>query len=201
MSRLIQYLLAFTFTLIGFNTYAQEKEDTTTFATEVLLTGKPYHAKVRLINGQKLKGILKSIGAYSIQMDDIVYKRSHGNYPTDSSTVSGSGQEIQYGEIMDIKIRGSAGEVMGGFLVGALVGTLVGGVAGLALPCEDCNADEKVGAILFLGALGGVALAPVGAMNGPFIVHVTVDGEYSNYEKFKKEMEAKRIKRIRKQKK
>lgn len=197
MTRITPFLLIATFMSIALNSFAQDQTDTTRFATGVAISGKPFYAKVRLINNRKLKGELKSIGPYSITLENIVYKESRIDYASDSSVRPGN--EIRYSDIMDIKIKGTTGEVMGGFLIGSLVGAVGGALAGIAIPCTECDSDEKFTEVFAFAGIGAVILGPVGAIESPYIVHVTIDGEYGNYEEFKYRMEKKMAKRRRKQ--
>jgi hypothetical protein len=189
MNRIKAFVLAPFVAAFGFASYAQETidmENDNIEISNVPVQKKKHRTKITLITGQKLKGTITSIGDKSIQLKKVVYKNSGIVHAAPGESMSFN--EVNYNDIQTIKIRGSIGETIGGFLVGTVAGVIVGG---LSVSCEDCNLDEELALIVIFAGLGGVIGGPIGAIDGPFIVHIKIAGQYSNYEKFRNEMEKK----------
>jgi hypothetical protein len=186
---------------IVFASYAQEKIDVEKYNIEipnVPKKGKECHAKIILINGQKLKGVITSIGHSSIQMEKVVYKNRQGVHAAADKSLQYN--EVVYSDIQNITIRGTIGESIVGFLLGTGVGILGGAIVGLGvgLGCEDCDLETRfVGLPLIFGAVGGAVLGPVAAV-GPFIQKINIAGEYGNYQEFKNDMKKEKIKKKKK---
>jgi hypothetical protein len=90
------FLLLPLLVLGGFASYAQEKIDVNNYNIEApnLPSQKKYRAKVTLTNGQKLKGIMTSVGENSIQLEKVVYKNSKRGRPDSQTAISFN--EISY---------------------------------------------------------------------------------------------------------
>ena len=183
-----------------FHSFAQEKVDPENYRLDVpnAPTEKKRHAQVGLINGQKLKGTIISIGENSIQLENVVYKNPKGGGSLDPQK-SIPFNEINYNDIQYISIRATAGTTFKGFLKGTGMGTLFVGVLGgvrLAVDCETCNLEEGVGLILFFGSIGAVIGGPVGAVFAARETYI-IKGQDDNFERFKNKMKGKAMKKSR----
>ena len=190
MTKIDKALLIVLFSLSGFNTFAQEVLDINNYELDKSVKQKSIHAKITLTNGRKVKGRIKAIGDYSIHMAEITHK---GLQRPNSIALN---NEIHYTDIRKIKIR-NIGASIGGFVVGTTLGVLAGGLVGFLSSCDDCEPEERLAKSAVFAGLGGIILGPYAAFDGPFIVHLTIEGQYNNYEGFKNEMERRRIKRER----
>ena len=91
MHKINNLLLIIFFLPYKFNSYAQDKVDAENYNIEipnVPSQGKQHHAKITLINGQKLKGVITSIGDNGIQLEKVVYKKSKGGRPETQKPLS-----------------------------------------------------------------------------------------------------------------
>ena len=193
VKRITNSLLVALCSIIGLSAHGQQPIDVSKYELDRSVKQKKHHAKITLTNGQVVKGTIKAIDYYSIQLEDAVYKRSHRGHPPSDNLVINN--EVQYGNIQKIKIR-NIGASIAGFVVGTTVGSVVGGLVGLLSPCDDCEPEERLGKSAIFAALGGIVIGPYAAFDGPFIVNRTIDGQYNNYETFRNEMEKRRIKKM-----
>ena len=185
MNRIHVYLTPAFVLLLGVTNYAQEidvKNYNITAPKE-----KHYHTKILLTNGQTVKGVIKRVGFYTIELEKVIYKS-----PQPDSATQIPNHEISYTTIKSIKIR-SVGAAIVGSVAGTLIGAIIGGLAGF-IGCKDCNtSDERLGSA-FLGTMAGAGLGAVGgAILGP--PSFEIGGQYVNFEKFKSWMDRKRMKR------
>ena len=185
MNRIYVYLIPAFVLLLGFASYAQDidvKNYNITAPKE-----KHYHTKILLTNGQTVKGVIKRVGLYTIELEKVIYKKTQPD-----SAIQIQSNEISYTTIKSIKIR-SVGAAIVGSVAGTLLGAMIGGIAGF-IGCRDCNtSDERLGSA-FLGTMAGAGLGAVGgALLGP--PSFEVGGQYVNFEKFKSWMDRKRMKK------
>ena len=193
MKRIKNFLLILLCLVSGLNSYAQKEVDVSTYEFDTSVKQKKHHAKITLTNGQIVKGTIRAIDYYSIQLEEVHYKRSRGAHPQSDNLIVNN--EVQYGNIQKIKIR-NIGASIAGFVVGTTVGSVVGGLVGLLSPCDDCEPEDRLGKSAIFAALGGIVIGPYAAFDGPFIVNQKIDGQYNNYETFRNEMETRRIKKM-----
>lgn len=108
MNRMHNFFLAALFASSGFNSYGQEKVAVENYELSIPnepKQGKPRHAKITLINGQKLQGVITSIGDNSIQLEKVVYKNTKEFHPAADKSLQYN--EVVYSDIHSIKIRGT----------------------------------------------------------------------------------------------
>ena len=194
------FLLTTFVAAFGFASHAQEKIDPGNYSIEATndpSQEKKYHAKIFLTNGQKLKGIITSIGDSSIQLEKVVYNNVQGVHPAADKSLQYN--EVYYSDIQTIKIRGTVGGIILGFFSGTVVGAVAGGLIGLARPCEDCAFIDRLAPAVLLAGVGGAIGGPANAVAQSQENH-KIAGEYSSYQKFIKLMEEKRIGKMKKKK-
>lgn len=192
MNKIKNLLFVALITFFGFNSYALEKKGAANYDTDttnIASKEKKYHTKIILTNGQKLRAKIISVGDSTIQLDNVVYKNSQGIDAV--STNSFVSNEIFYADIKNIKIRSTIGESVAGFFVGAVVGVIVGGLISLTFVNWNDELSDVLALAALSGAVGGVIIAPIGAIDSPFSIHMEIAGEYSKYEEFKYRMEKK----------
>jgi hypothetical protein len=127
MNSIKAFLLAPIVAAFGFASLAQEKIEVEKYNIEIPdapKKGKQRHAKITLINGQKLKGVITSIGDSSIQMEKVVYKNRQGVNPAPGKSMSFN--EVYYSDIQNIKIRATLGESISGFFAEIFLRALFG---------------------------------------------------------------------------
>jgi len=155
---------------------------------------KQYHVKVTLNSKQNVKGILRLIGDNRIQL---LEKKVVGK---DSTGVKNAVPDVlHYGDIYNIKFRGTVGQSIAGTFVGVLIGAVAGGALGFILPkneCDDstdpnCDSDvmeTRIGLGILGAGVGGIVGGIFGASDGPFIDNFEITGQFQNFQIFRGEM-------------
>lgn len=194
VKRITNSLLVALCSIIGLSAYGQEPINVSKYELDRSVKEKKHHTKIRLINGNKVKAVIRAIDTYSLQLENVVYKGSREQRDSSKNIIKEN--ELHYRDIQKIKIR-NAGASFGGFVVGTTAGAFVGGLIGFLSPCDDCDSDDRVGKSIIFAGLGSVILGPYAAFDGPFIVNMEIAGDYSKYETFINEMERRRAKKER----
>src|SRR5258706_4722294 len=159
---------------------------------------KKYHVKITLANGQKVKGIIKSIGEESVQLEKVVYKKS-GEAPLQAHDGSLPGNEIRYSSIKEIRVRSLKATVRGtaaGMGIGSVLGAAGGLLLSLALWGKDHDphsswAEDYSGMVPFAAVLGAGLFGTLGAIDGPYVIRFEIAGNYYKFQGFRNGMEAK----------
>src|SRR5260221_5780426 len=157
---------------------------------------KKYHVKITLDNGQKVKGIIKSIGEESVQLEKVVYKKS-GEGPLQEAGDRLIENEIRYSSIKEIRVRSLKATVRGtaaGMGIGAVLGAAGGWLISLALWGKDHDpnsswAEDYSGMVPFAAVLGAGLFGTLGAIDGPYVIRFEIGGRYDKFEEFKNGMQ------------
>ena len=162
------WILLFCFT-ISIDTYAQD----------ITQKVKLHKTKVRLLNGERIKGSLYSITDTALVLVNLRSKSEVFNFNQEMSSIP-----IKHIERINMWRKGKAGKST---LIGLGSGIAIGVVVGLS---EDLDMTDHTGSVILFGTFFGTCGTLIGSIVGSIPnVSLVIHGDLKKYQSYKDKLE------------